>query len=87
MIASQSIELVVGHDHFFRISEVQRFPERPGDDLAGSSTKRHPEPELASLGAHKAPEFIEFKHIAVLARQEGVHESGELLGFFPPPTG
>ena len=30
MIASQSIELVVGHDHFFRISEVQRFADASG---------------------------------------------------------
>lgn len=30
MTAKQSIELVVGHNHFLRISEVERFPDDSG---------------------------------------------------------
>ena len=60
--------------------------QRPGDDLSRAPTKRHPPPERLRLGRHEAPEFIEFKHVAVLARQQGVHARGKLLGFFPPPA-
>ena len=31
----------------------------PGHDLAGSSTKGHPQPELAGFAAHETPEFVQ----------------------------
>ena len=57
-----------------------------GDDLAGSSTQRHPEPKLASLAAHEAPKLVEFKHVAVFSGQERVHKRRETGRFFPPPN-
>lgn len=61
-------------------------PQTPSRDLAGSSTKSHPEPEGLGFGAHKAPEFIELKHVAALAGQQRVHEGGQKASFFPPPS-
>ena len=58
--------------------------ERPGDDLAGAPTQRHPQPKLLCLGTDKAPEFVEFKHVAVLAGQQRIHKGGQALSFFPP---
>ena len=59
----------------------------PGDDLAGAAAQGHPEPELAGFAAHKAPEFVEFEHVAVFSGQERVHEGGLRRRFFPPPSG
>ena len=62
------------------------IPKRPAHDLARSSAKGYPQPELAGFAADKAPEFIEFKHIAVFSGQQRVHEGRKTLRFFPPPT-
>ena len=61
-------------------------PQTPSHDLAGSSTKSHPEPEGLGFGAHKAPEFIELKHVAAMTGQQRVHEGGQKARFFPPPN-
>ena len=60
--------------------------QRPSDDLASAAAKRHPQPERLRLGLHKAPEFIEFKHVTLFAGQERVHEGRKALCFFPPAT-
>ena len=60
--------------------------ERPSHDLARSPAQRHPEPKLAGFAADKAPEFIQFEHVAVLAGQQRVHEGGQARRFFPPPS-
>ena len=72
-------------------SQVRRalcaaVPERPGDDLAGSAAKGHPQPERLRLALHEAPKLVEFEHVALLAGQERVRVSGQFLGFFPPAS-
>ena len=58
----------------------------PSDDLAGTTTKGHPQPQGVGFAAHEAPEFIEFEHVTALAGQERVHEGGQIVRFFPPTT-
>ena len=56
------------------------------DDLAGSSTERHPQPERVRLGRHEAPEFVELEHVALLSGQQRVGKGGQPGQFFPPPS-
>ena len=60
--------------------------QRPGHDLPGASAKGNPQPKRLRLGTDKAPEFIEFQHVAPLAGQERVYEGGQAFRFFPPAT-
>src|SRR5438067_5304779 len=66
---------------------LRAVAEHVGDHLAGASAERDPEPALAFfLAAHKAPELIEFQHVAFSGGQQRLLKPGKRLGLFFPPS-
>ena len=53
-----------------------------GNHLAGLAAKRNPNPAGVSLGTDKAPEFIQFQHVALFCGQKRVAQRREACGFF-----
>ena len=85
-VAAGSASLVVGGQRRSQIicALQAAVSQRVSDDLAGAAAKRHPQPERLRFAADKAPEFIEFEHVARLAGQQRVLGRGQVPRFFPP---
>src|SRR5215210_5663784 len=66
---------------------LRAIPKHVGNHLAGSAAKSNPEPAFAFLlAAHKAPEFIEFEHIAFLGGQKCFVKPRQRCRLFFPPS-
>jgi hypothetical protein len=50
-----------------------------GNNLAGATTQRHPNPALLIFAEHKRPDFIQLQHIIPVGLCQGVFQGGQLV--------
>ena len=83
-VAARGTATIIGREALTQSAGTigRTIPDEVCDHLAGLAAQGDPHPARVGLGAHEAPEFIEFEHVAFFGWQERVAQWWETCRFF-----